>query len=332
MRSVCVFSGSSFGRDPVYADAARALALELVGRRLRLVYGGASVGLMGVLADTVLAGGGEVFGVIPQHLVDKEIAHPGLSDLRVTGSMHERKMLMADLADGFVALPGGFGTLEEFAEVVTWTQLGLQHKPCGLLDVGATTPGCWHSSITRRMRASFPSHNADWFFRTMTPVGCWMPLRPGCLRPRTSGPEIAANYPRVVPQLRLALAQVDPTVGDLAGNADLVLEWTGRAAEQGAHLVAFPEMMLTGYPIEDLALRPSFVEASRATLESVARRLADAGHGDVLVVVGYLDGQRGAAPVVGTPRGAPQNALAFPSRRPSRGPLCEASPAELRRL
>ena len=107
MRSVCVFSGSSFGRDPVYA--ARALALELVGRRLRLVYGGASVGLMGVLADTVLAGGGEVFGVIPQHLVDKEIAHPGLSDLRVTGSMHERKMLMADLADGFVALPADSG-------------------------------------------------------------------------------------------------------------------------------------------------------------------------------------------------------------------------------
>ena len=114
-----------------------------------------------------------------------------------------------------------------------------------------------------------------------------------------------------MPQLRLALAQVDPTVGDLAGNADLVLEWTGRAAEQGAHLVAFPEMMLTGYPIEDLALRPSFVEASRATLESVARRLADAGLGDVLVVVGYLDGQRDAAPVVGTPRGAPHNALAF---------------------
>ena len=130
-----MFSGSSFGRDPVYREAARALGLELVRRRLRLVYGGASVGLMGILADTVLDRGGEVVGVIPQHLVDKEIAHPGLSDLRMTGSMHERKMLMADLADGFVALPGGFGTLEEFAEVVTWTQLGLQRKPCGLLDV-----------------------------------------------------------------------------------------------------------------------------------------------------------------------------------------------------
>jgi NAD+ synthase (glutamine-hydrolysing) len=114
-----------------------------------------------------------------------------------------------------------------------------------------------------------------------------------------------------VPKLRLALAQVDPTVGDLAGNADLVLTWTARAAEQEAQLVAFPEMMLTGYPIEDLALRPSFVEASRHTLASVARRLDEAGLSHLLVVVGYLDGQLEAAPVVGTPRGAPQNALAF---------------------
>ena len=135
MRSVCVFSGSSFGRDPAYREAARALALEIVARKLRLVYGGASVGLMGVVADTALAAGGHVVGVMPQHLVDKEIAHRGLADLRITGSMHERKTLMADLADGFVALPGGFGTLEEFAEVVTWTQLGLQSKPCGLLNV-----------------------------------------------------------------------------------------------------------------------------------------------------------------------------------------------------
>ena len=120
-------SGSSFGRDPVYAMPLARSPSSSSG--LRLVYGGASVGLMGVLADTVLDGGGEVVGVIPQHLVDKEIAHPGLSDLRVTGSMHERKTLMADLADGFVALPGGFGTLEEFAEVVTWTQLGCSASP-----------------------------------------------------------------------------------------------------------------------------------------------------------------------------------------------------------
>ena len=135
MRSICVFSGSSLGARPQYAAAARALGDELAARGIRVVYGGAGVGLMAVVADAVLAAGGEVIGVIPQHLVDKEVAHRGLSDLRVTGSMHERKALMADLSEGFVALPGGYGTLEEFAEVLTWSQLGLQHKPCGLLDV-----------------------------------------------------------------------------------------------------------------------------------------------------------------------------------------------------
>lgn len=135
MQTVCVFCGSNPGARTDYAAMARALGEELVARDLRLVYGGASVGLMGVVADTVLAGGGTAIGVIPQQLVDKEIAHPGLSELRVTGSMHERKALMADLSDGFIALPGGYGTLEEFAEVLTWSQLGFQHKPCGLLDV-----------------------------------------------------------------------------------------------------------------------------------------------------------------------------------------------------
>jgi uncharacterized protein (TIGR00730 family) len=141
VRSVCVFSGSSPGANPVYAATARRLGEELAGRGIRLVYGGASVGLMGAVADAALAGGGEVVGVIPRQLVDREVAHGGLSDLRVTGSMHERKALMADLSDGFVALPGGFGTLEEFAEVLTWSQLGLQRKPCGLLNVaGFYTP------------------------------------------------------------------------------------------------------------------------------------------------------------------------------------------------
>jgi uncharacterized protein (TIGR00730 family) len=104
-------------------------------RGLGLVYGGGNVGLMGILADTVLARGGCVIGVIPQALVDKELAHPGLRDLRIVRSMHERKALMADLADGFVALPGGYGTLEEFCEILTWAQLGLHHKPCGLMNV-----------------------------------------------------------------------------------------------------------------------------------------------------------------------------------------------------
>jgi len=135
LRSVCVFSGSSPGARPSYAEAAGALGREVAARGLRLVYGGASVGLMGAVADAALAAGGEVVGVIPQHLVDREVAHTGLTDLHVTGSMHERKALMADLADGFVALPGGLGTLEELAEILTWSQLGLQSKPCGLLDV-----------------------------------------------------------------------------------------------------------------------------------------------------------------------------------------------------
>ena len=111
------------------------LGRELVDRGLRLVYGGANRGLMTVVADTVLAAGGHVTGVIPQGLVEKEVAHSGLTDLRVVDSMHERKALMADLADGFIALPGGMGTLEELCEMLTWAQLGLHSKPCGLLDV-----------------------------------------------------------------------------------------------------------------------------------------------------------------------------------------------------
>jgi uncharacterized protein (TIGR00730 family) len=135
MRSVCVFCGSSLGSREAYAEAARTLGEELVNRGLRLVYGGAHVGLMGVLADTVLSLGGEAIGVIPRGLQTRELAHTGLSELHVTETMHERKALMGDLADGFMALPGGLGTLEEFAEVLTWSQLGLQRKPCGLLDV-----------------------------------------------------------------------------------------------------------------------------------------------------------------------------------------------------
>lgn len=134
MKSVCVYCGSSSGRVEAYAEAARALAAALVGRGLRLVYGGAQVGIMGVVADEVLRLGGEAVGVIPEALMRKELAHPGLTELHVTASMHERKTLMADLADGFVALPGGVGTLEEIFEVWTWAQLGFHAKPCGLLN------------------------------------------------------------------------------------------------------------------------------------------------------------------------------------------------------
>lgn len=135
MKRLCVFCGSSAGRRAAYAEAARQLAVELGRRGLGLVYGGGSVGLMGVLADAALAAGCEVIGVIPGPLAAPELAHPGLSELRVVSSMHERKATMAALADGFVALPGGLGTLEELLEILTWAQLGIHGKPVGLVNV-----------------------------------------------------------------------------------------------------------------------------------------------------------------------------------------------------
>ncbi|WNZ23815.1 TIGR00730 family Rossman fold protein [Leptolyngbya sp. NK1-12] len=135
MNYICVFCGSSFGIRPAYRHAAQAMGTALVERGIGLVYGGGQVGLMGLVADTVMATGGEVIGVIPKFLAEKEIAHSGLTQLHLVDSMHERKALMADLADGFIALPGGYGTLEEFCEVLTWTQLGLHQKPHGLLNV-----------------------------------------------------------------------------------------------------------------------------------------------------------------------------------------------------
>jgi len=135
MKRICVFAGSNLGSHIEYLTAARELGHALVRREVGLVYGGARVGLMGALADAVLDARGHVTGVIPDALVAKEVAHEGLSDLRVVGSMHARKAMMADLADGFIALPGGWGTLEEFFEVLTWAQLGLHCKPCGLLNV-----------------------------------------------------------------------------------------------------------------------------------------------------------------------------------------------------
>ena len=135
MRRICVFCGSSPGARPAYAEATAEVARLLAGEGIGVVYGGGHVGLMGVLADTAMATGGEVIGVMPQALVDREIGHTEISELRVVGSMHERKALMADLSDAFIALPGGAGTLEELFEVYTWAQLGLHDKPCGLLDV-----------------------------------------------------------------------------------------------------------------------------------------------------------------------------------------------------
>ena len=135
VKRLCVFSGSSPGARPEYRQVAGDLGRALARRGLGLIYGGARVGLMGVLADAALEAGGEVVGVIPEALLKKEIAHPKLTELRVVPSMHERKRQMAELADGFIALPGGMGTLEEFTEVLTWAQLGMHRKPCGLMNV-----------------------------------------------------------------------------------------------------------------------------------------------------------------------------------------------------
>jgi len=141
MNNICVYCGSSPGRLDDYVDGARALARALVERDLGLVYGGASVGLMGQVADAVLQLGGRAIGVIPQALERKELAHKGLTELHITDSMHERKMRMAELSDGFVALPGGIGTFEEIFEIWTWAQLGFHAKPCGLLNVAGYYDG-----------------------------------------------------------------------------------------------------------------------------------------------------------------------------------------------
>jgi uncharacterized protein (TIGR00730 family) len=135
LKSVCVFCGSSFGNDKAYIQAAEVVGGLLCEQEIELVYGGGNVGLMGTVADACLRGGGKVTGVIPKALADKEIAHTGLTELVIVSSMHERKALMADRADAFMALPGGYGTWEEFIEVLTWSQLGLQKKACGVLNI-----------------------------------------------------------------------------------------------------------------------------------------------------------------------------------------------------
>lgn len=134
-KSIAIFCGSSHGNNPLYTQAAREMGREIVAQNLRLVYGAGSVGLMGAVADEVLRLGGNVLGVIPQFLVDMEVGHTGLTELIVTDTMHERKLAMAEAADGFIAMPGGIGTLEEIFEVFTWTQLGVHQKHCGLFNV-----------------------------------------------------------------------------------------------------------------------------------------------------------------------------------------------------
>jgi len=187
MRSVCVYCGSNAGNKPAYTDRAIALGTRLAKDGLQLVYGGGNVGLMGIVADSVLEAGGEVVGVIPAQLVEWEVAHKGLTRLEVVANMHERKARMFDLADGFVALPGGFGTLDEMFEMLTWRQLGIGDKPCAFLDVdGFYTPllammdrmveerflhpdqrrDLWHGddidSMIAWMRAYQPAQSSKW--------------------------------------------------------------------------------------------------------------------------------------------------------------------------
>lgn len=141
MKNICVYCGSSTGRQVIYTRAAAELGRRLAARDIGLVYGGASVGVMGAIADAALAAGGKVIGIIPRALAVKEVAHASLTEQHVVKSMHERKAMMAELSDGFVALPGGWGTLEEIFEALTWAQLGFHRKPCGLLNVGGYYDG-----------------------------------------------------------------------------------------------------------------------------------------------------------------------------------------------
>jgi hypothetical protein len=154
VKRVCVFCGSATGARAAYAETARTLGAELTARGLGLVYGGGSVGLMGVLADAVLARGGEAIGVIPRGLATRELAHPGLTELRIVASMHERKATMAALADGFIALPGGLGTLEETLEMLTWSQLGIHTKPVGVVNVAGYWDG-WLAALRHAASEGF---------------------------------------------------------------------------------------------------------------------------------------------------------------------------------
>ena len=176
MRSICVYCGSNPGSKPAYAERAIALGTRIAREGLRLVYGGGNVGLMGTVANAVLEAGGQVTGVIPKQLADWEVAHPGLTELEIVGSMHERKMRMFQLSDAFVALPGGFGTMEEIFEMLTWRQLGISNKPCAFLDIeGFYAPLI--GMIDRMVAERFlhPDQRADlWYGSDIDAMLAWM--------------------------------------------------------------------------------------------------------------------------------------------------------------
>lgn len=187
MRRLAVFCGANPGLDPVYTQAARSLADVMAAEGIELVYGAGSVGLMGVIADRMLEHGMNVIGVIPQHLMDLEVGHTGIPDLRIVDTMHERKMLMAELSDGFIAMPGGIGTLEEIIEVFTWNQLGIHAKPCGFLNVAG-----YYDRLF-----SFLDHAVDaGFLKTVHRESLLIDISPGMLveRMRTEGFEYEGKW------------------------------------------------------------------------------------------------------------------------------------------
>ncbi|KLD74622.1 TIGR00730 family Rossman fold protein [Xanthomonas hyacinthi] len=176
MKSICVYCGSNAGNRPAYAERATALGTRIAEQGLRLVYGGGNVGLMGTVANAVLAAGGQVTGVIPKQLADWEVAHRGLTELEIVGSMHARKSRMFDLSDGFIALPGGFGTMEEIFEMLTWRQLGIGNKPCAFLDVEefyAPLIGMIDRMVAERFL--HPEQRADlWYGKDIDTMLAWM--------------------------------------------------------------------------------------------------------------------------------------------------------------
>lgn len=195
MKRISVFCGSRPGNRPEYRQTARELGQILVEEQIELVYGGGKVGLMGEIATTVVQAGGQVIGVIPQHLASRELIHPAVADMRVVDSMHERKALMAELGEGFIALPGGFGTLEEIAEVLTWAQIGLHHKPCGLLNING-----YFNSVMDFLAHAVSQGFVDTEHRQMILVDS---------DPRGLLEQFEAYQPPTIDKVRLALEHMD---------------------------------------------------------------------------------------------------------------------------
>jgi uncharacterized protein (TIGR00730 family) len=188
--SLCVYCGSSPGKHPDYTEQARAFGADMAHRDIALVYGGGKVGLMGTVADAVLAGGGKVIGVIPRQLVDLEVAHPGLSELQVVDTMHQRKTRMYELSDAFVALPGGFGTMDEMFEMLTWAQLGLHRYPCAFLDVRGYYGGL-RTMMNHMVDEGFVrpgQRDSVWFGDSMAELFDWMASYDGGHAARVIGP------------------------------------------------------------------------------------------------------------------------------------------------